>query len=387
MKVLVLPFPLLAHYVRCLELLGDDDALEVVVAGGAPCASYATTRGRALTEVDNFDAEIVLAHTERFDFGWLSSSEIARVFHGFVRAIERERPDVVVSDAAQVARMAAEYTKVPHVALANAYMTPFYRGTRGIPERHYAKKHERRLPAWMFEPISRVAEYFSMRTVHAPFRELRARLGLPDRRTYLEEYGGDRVAILDAPEVFPLAPLPRDFEVLGPVFRGDAQALAPLPQKGAIVVSFGSSGDWEQLELLNDPVFDDVPILALGKVGARLTGQNVERLAFAEPEDILPRARAVLCHGGNGTLYQALAYGVPVLCRPRMFEQEWNVRQFEDRGLCARIPMHTDALTLRAQLDAMARPEHVGSIGFLPRTQQRARMRAMLEAVRASARY
>ena len=35
----------------------------------------------------------------------------------------------------------------------------------------------------------------------------------------------------------------------------------------------------------------------------------------------------MICHGGNGTIYNALANKIPVLCLPSHPEQHWNVQR------------------------------------------------------------
>ena len=52
---------------------------------------------------------------------------------------------------------------------------------------------------------------------------------------------------------------------------------------------------------------------------------------------VLPRCNLMICHGGNGTIYQALFFGLPVLAHTSIFEQEWNVQQLEALGLGASI--------------------------------------------------
>ncbi|RMF59679.1 MAG: hypothetical protein D6748_05885, partial [Calditrichaeota bacterium] len=53
---------------------------------------------------------------------------------------------------------------------------------------------------------------------------------------------------------------------------------------------------------------------------------------------VIDRVDVVLTHGGNGSIYQALAGGVPVLCRPVIFEQEWNVRRVVELGVGEWLP-------------------------------------------------
>jgi UDP:flavonoid glycosyltransferase YjiC (YdhE family) len=41
----------------------------------------------------------------------------------------------------------------------------------------------------------------------------------------------------------------------------------------------------------------------------------------------------VICHGGNGTIYQALQHGKPVIGIPTLADQKFNMRRVEALGL------------------------------------------------------
>ncbi len=64
-----------------------------------------------------------------------------------------------------------------------------------------------------------------------------------------------------------------------------------------------------------------------------LKGPHITGKIFLDHNSILPFAKVMICHGGNGTIYQALAHGVPVLGITSMFEQEWNMQQVRQHGL------------------------------------------------------
>ena len=45
----------------------------------------------------------------------------------------------------------------------------------------------------------------------------------------------------------------------------------------------------------------------------------------------------VVCHGGNGTIYQALSRGVPIIGIPTMHDQWFNMERVEDLGVGVRL--------------------------------------------------
>lgn len=71
----------------------------------------------------------------------------------------------------------------------------------------------------------------------------------------------------------------------------------------------------------------DVDVAALGPVPA-----NVAVRAWVDQDQVLAGCDAVICHGGSGTTYGALAYGVPVGFLPMFADQPVNARAVVGTG-------------------------------------------------------
>jgi rhamnosyltransferase subunit B len=85
--------------------------------------------------------------------------------------------------------------------------------------------------------------------------------------------------------------------------------------------------------------------------------ENFLCLAHAPFEQVFPRCRAVVHHGGIGTLVQALAAGIPQLVVPRSHDQPDNGRRLQRLGVGAvlaykKFSGETAAAKLRALLDS-----------------------------------
>lgn len=91
----------------------------------------------------------------------------------------------------------------------------------------------------------------------------------------------------------------------------------------------GSTGDWNKVSFLNHPSFQKYNVIAAGDVENALHAAHIIKTAFAHTQELFPFTDLVICHGGNGTIYQSLACGIPVLCKTNHFEQEWNVDALE----------------------------------------------------------
>jgi UDP:flavonoid glycosyltransferase YjiC (YdhE family) len=96
--------------------------------------------------------------------------------------------------------------------------------------------------------------------------------------------------------------------------------------------------------------------LEAGVLGAIPANVHVE--AWVPQSDVLPRAAAIVCHGGSGTVLGALAAGVPMVAVPMFADQPHNARRIAavGAGLALSKP---DARVLRAAIErVLADAEH-----------------------------
>jgi len=280
----------------------------------------------------------VLSNVREFDFSWLNERSLEGTFQSQVSVINAYRPLAVLGDAVPSLKMAAEYAGVKFISLMNGYMSRYYACSRSLPTSHPAYPYLSGFPNFIKDFLTATGEAFAFRKIHRPFESIRHRYKLGLVRNFLEEMAGDYNLVCDLPELFPQRWLPAGYGVIGPLIyeglneAGDVSERL-LSDRKTIVVSMGSTGDWDRVAFLNDRYFDRYNIIAAGDSNGVLSASHIQRVGFISAKEVLSRADLVICHGGNGTIYQALAYGVPLLCVPVHFEQEWNVAGLEKMGL------------------------------------------------------
>jgi MGT family glycosyltransferase len=193
---------------------------------------------------------------------------------------------------------------------------------------------------------------------------------------------------------------PRSFDPLetagAPLFRyrAPARPASPLPdwwvdQEGPLVyLTLGTvTGRLEMIRDAYRALLDAVavlPIRALLTTGSELSpdllGQippNVRVERFVPQDDVLPRAAAVVCHGGSGTVLGALAAGLPLVVTPMFADQPHNARRVAATGTgLAVLPPDLNPETLRAALSRVLEDP-----SFRVAAQQMAREIAALPAV------
>ena len=336
-RVLIFPMDLAAHYLRCIELSKRLHDAEIIFADSPKYRAYIEEAGYPVFEVENFDADEVIRCANEFKFDWMRPSTLDMVFDSQLEAIREYEPDAVIGDTAFTLRMAAEATGTRFVSLVNSYMTKYYRDARSVPRKHPGYKYSKMMPRRVFEGVSREIEQMSLIQIHEPFRRIRDRLGMRSTRYLLDELEGDLNLVCDLPELFPLKNQPQNYEYVGPLFyskrENEEEAFSFLGEEAPrILVTAGSTGNGEYFRVLEDPIFEGYRILATGGASRFLHGSNVYSKAFLNHCAVLPRIDVVICHGGNGTIYQALSFGVPVICFPSNFEQEWNSSQIKKMG-------------------------------------------------------
>jgi MGT family glycosyltransferase len=114
---------------------------------------------------------------------------------------------------------------------------------------------------------------------------------------------------------------------------------------------------------LNAVATEDVRVLlTVGRRFDRATlgpiPPNVHVEAWVDQRDVLAEADLVVCHGGSGTAFGALAAGLPVVVVPLFADQFDNARRITDAGA---------GLTVEAEQEATSSLRQVVGDGDAPR--------------------
>lgn len=150
------------------------------------------------------------------------------------------------------------------------------------------------------------------------------------------------------------------FRLSGSIHEATPRADAfPLPKPAAwlgrddaplVYLTLGTvAGSMEELRsayrLLLDAVAD-LPVRALLTTGEAVDPQSLgpipERVhveRFVPQAELLPHVRAIVCHGGSGTVLGALGAGVPLVVMPMFADQPENARRIADVGAGLFVPL------------------------------------------------
>lgn len=233
-----------------------------------------------------------------------------------VQLIEREKPDMVVCDGTFSLSNAAYITRTPMAGIMNAYYTHFYRPTsifRPMMDLwdwvHLSRLRNRVYRKYGCKPVRAMALLKSVRLICPGLEEF-------------DEYGRD----------YP------NWEAVGPLW-GKLSCDRPAwldtldGEQTNVYITMGSTGNLDGFLRKTYAALAKTPYRFVVTTGGQLS-EETQAMAppsfhfadYAPGDEILKHCSALIYHGGNGTMYQALAAGVPMLALPHTLEQDVNVR-------------------------------------------------------------
>ncbi len=266
--------------------------------------------------------------------------DLERFVQQEVALFQQIRPSMIISEERVSAVLSAKIVECPHGSLRNAYRTAY----SVFPLMDMSDTIVARVIPDPGRAQLRLLKVFSRPFLWRMNRLLRS-YGIREPMSF-EDYieSDDLVFLCDVPEFSPAGILPPSYHYVGPLFweKGGNRPswLNDLSSSDQIVyVSLGSTGTPELLEVIVNSLrgrgYKLVVTCGIPESGGQEMefgdGVYVER--FMDVGPVLEKAFAVLCHAGNGTVYQALAAGVPVIGIPTHLEQRFNAQRLEAMGL------------------------------------------------------
>ncbi|NSW45209.1 MAG: hypothetical protein HPY79_05295 [Bacteroidales bacterium] len=341
-KLLFAPFDLLSHYLRCLSIANylDKNQYEIVFLRSQRYQSFVEANGYKITNATVNAYENVVSKASKFNFSWINKQSVRQTVNSFIQVIEDEKPDILFSDTFLGAKIVAEKLNLNHVALLNAYVTNYYAGLRDVPHHHKAIRFKKYVSPEKWERIVRSIEEMTLKQVHSPFRKLRLEWHLPPQNNLFDEFAGQYNLLCDDENIFPLRTKPDNYTYIGPVLynclkhSGNIKSFIERNKHLPLLyITSGSSGKYIVPDILKIDELNQYAIIVAGYY-EDVEYKNMMFRKFVNFDDIAPDVDLVICHGGNGSVYQALNAGKRIIAVPWIFEQEWNVQRFSQLGLC-----------------------------------------------------
>ena len=333
----------LAHVSRQLEIAkalrrrGHD----MVLAGHGKYLKVAEMDGFSIRELPYISLERVI-RTIRSQRLWelYPESELVGFIEAELALYEDFKPDLVLLDNRVTGRTSAEKAGLRTVAVLNVHMSnyrriPFFSpanlpGMANLPGLKILDKFENAIEIWIYD-----------RLVMSGLNNIRRKLGL--KRLYAYEHEeGDISLLADLPQFNPVSHLPEHAYFIGPLTWHNSlpePACLRLLQvdKPTVYLSLGSDSLEDLVEHLGGLASEGIQIV-VATGGAQIAGDlavpgGVFLENYVNTDKLLPHCNLVCCHGGNGTLYQALSYGLPTVVVATHQEQYYGGKRIQRLGL------------------------------------------------------
>jgi len=336
----------LAHVSRPLEVAKALRAMghEVIFAGEGQYMKLPRRAGFIILPARTVDPDRLLecvrrGRTNPYDYGLLKElvKEDLEIF-------DRINPDLVFADLRPSLSTSCQVAKLPLVMIMNASMTKYYavkiRSVEHAKTGRLIKRIIGRSLYCRLELPDRIKKLI-MIIDSFPYRKLRKEMGLVPCRNICEVLEGDLNLLTDIPEYAPTNNLPPNFHYIGPVnWQPDIQSPSWLnnlsPDKPILYFTMGSTGYprffQEAIKIFANTAYQCIMTTG-GMAHIKDTPRNFFITDYAPGSKIMEKSDVVICHGGNGTIYQAMSQAVPIIGIPTHWDQEFNMQRVVDLGI------------------------------------------------------
>jgi len=325
---------LIAHVGRTI-LIGVElqkRGFKVIFAGQGRYLEMVQKAGLEVITLGGVEGKHLLSKARRkmVGAGMFNAEELDTFIQLELKLLEKVQPAAVICDLQPTMTISAPLAGVPCISVANAYLTPY-----AVPP----------FTNMIFHPLVRpILEPIRRRMASKPFRQLSSEYDIPKNTIFKDLLTrGDLVLLPDIPEFAPTKDLPPHFHYCGPLIwepeiDSDAGRIEFNTERPTIYFTLGSTGIPEIFHrVIQDLRATDYQVILT--TGSQIKSDELGSLpdnfiveSFYPGSKLLEHCSAVICHGGNGTIYQALGAGRPVVTIPTHIDQKANAYLLEKQG-------------------------------------------------------
>lgn len=314
----------------------------VIFAGDSPGTALIEKEGFEVISCYEPDPAELYGNIRSGKLKFATEETVVKMVEEDISLIYKTKPDLVLTDGRFSAMISTHIARVCHAAIVNVSSTEF-RALPYIPFFDWLPApRDSRL--WrLLDKINLKLEMALFDSVMNTFERVGRKFGVSNRVTATNCLTGNDVTLLaDIPEYFPTRNLPASYHYVGPLTW--KTKLSPPswwePQtfsRPVVYFTLGSTGTSELFSALTQMLhqFSGTAIVTTGNQYYEIPKDIAN--VFVEPlldgDLVMEHADVVICHGGNGTIYQALSHGKPIIGIPTIPDQRFNMRRVEALGV------------------------------------------------------
>ena len=356
-KILVIPYSrTLSHLSRPLEIAKElrKNNYELIFATDKDSNKNKFIIEEDFNRIDLFepDADILFNNIRKGKIKFAAHDLIEYMIKKECELFQEIKPDLILTDGRFTAPISAQICNIKHSAIVNASSTAY----RSIPYMPI-------ISDTAFKKINRFNPRFSSLICSANlFFEKKIFDNLMHSFiTFSNQFkiskkvtatncltGADMTLLADIPEYFPTKNLPDNYHYIGPITwktkkkkTPDWWPVKPHINQKVIYVTMGTTGDIDFFPIVYD-LLKTSNMISIITTGAQIENfesncNNIHIESYLDGEEIINVSDVTVCHGGNGTIYQSLNQGKPIIGIPTLPDQEFNMRRVEELGVGKKI--------------------------------------------------
>ena len=353
MRILCLPYThTLSHISRPLTIAGElrRRGHEVIFAGDSPKDHFISSQGFEVLPAYQVPPELLFERIRQGKLQFVLDEELDRLIDADRALYRQVKPDLVLSDGRFSAPLSTGIDRFKHAAIVNVSSTA-YRALPYIPFFDWlpGAQGQRNSRGWTtLDRLNLHLEMFVFDTAMGAFKRLSRRHGLGHTVTATNCLAGKDLTLLaDLEEYFPTRNLPADYHYIGPLTWESPlppPAWWPPKKSGELLAYFTMGTTWMggSFPALYAMIraHGITAIIATGGQFKGDAGQELKTIdgeiyveEFVDGDLVMGECDVVVCHGGNGTIYQALQQGKPIVGIPTIPDQQFNMRRVKALGV------------------------------------------------------
>jgi UDP:flavonoid glycosyltransferase YjiC (YdhE family) len=398
MKILCIPYShTLSHISRPLAVAIElrRRGHEIVFAGEGPRKSFIEHEGFPVIPLFEPDPDVLYGNIRSGKLKFVSDSDIEKMIAADLALYKEVSPDIVLTDGRFTAPISCHVATIKHAAIVNVSSTeyrafPYVPFFQWIPEIFVSREGAVQK---VLDRFNLAMEMFVFDRAMSSFSKLSKQYKFPKKITATNCLVGKDLTLLpDIPEYFPTRNLPQDYHYIGPItFRQELPKPdwwpANVGTKPLIYITMGTTGISNFFEIVHDVISssDVAAIVTTGGHGINLVTKEGTIYVdnFLDGDMVIETCDLIVCHGGNGTIYQALSHGKPVIGIPTIPDQAFNMRRVEALGCGKTITWQTFSKNPRILLKVIH--EIINSVSFSNRARRLQKIISTYDAPKTAA--
>jgi UDP:flavonoid glycosyltransferase YjiC (YdhE family) len=239
------------------------------------------------------------------------------------------KPDLIISDFRLSAQISAEIARIKIVTVLNIYSTHFSGQKQTFAPDFFLRKFFRNIDRFAFlMPLVKKVLFIKSNKI---FNKIRDEYGIIRKKDYLQQLEGDKVFICDLEELFKFRKLPEKFYCIGPLYYGNEVSISiKKKSKKTIYLSMGSEREEKLMKKVISLIDRDRYQIVITNKHTKISMDGIINMGFSPALSIIRESDIVICHGGNGTIYQSLSMGKPIIAIPFNLDHNFNADAIDE---------------------------------------------------------